>query len=161
MTRRWQEPEERKRKRKAPNMSEKLASALLHIRRGVEGGDWLIKGELRKASAREIVSSVDWDHVRRWAEGGENIPQNLQPLPRAEHREKSRKDTTEVAKGKRYGKKEAEHRERLARRASSQAVYDAIHEDIMNRPKRRSTIRSRGFPTKEERRALKERYART
>ena len=29
------------RKRKPPNMSEKLASALLHIKRGVEGDDWL------------------------------------------------------------------------------------------------------------------------
>jgi hypothetical protein len=101
------------RKRKPPNMSEKLASALLHIKRGVEGDDWLIKGDLRKASAKEICSSIDWDHVRRWAENGSNEPQNLQPLARAEHREKSRKDTTEVAKGKRYGAKEEAFRRRL------------------------------------------------
>lgn len=116
--------------RKSPNMRDKLASALLHIKRGVEGDDWLIKGDLRTASAREIVASVDFDHVRRWAEGGENIPQNLQPLPRAEHREKSRKDTTEIAKGKRYGAKEAEHRERLAAKFNGD-LGDLIKKEAM------------------------------
>lgn len=112
------------RPRKQPNMSEKLASALLHIKRGVEGDDWLVKGDLRTASAREICSSIDWDHVRRWAEGGENTPQNIQPLPRAEHREKSRNDTTEVAKGKRYGAKEEAFRARLLAKHSGDVIAD-------------------------------------
>jgi hypothetical protein len=134
-------------------MSEKLASALLHIRRGVEGDDWLIKGDLRKASAREIVSSVDFDHVRRWAEGGSNDPQNLQPLPRPEHQIKSRKDTTEVAKGKRYGAKEEAFRRRLT------AKYDGEDHFVEANKKPKPKIPSRPFPTPEEKRAIKERYA--
>jgi hypothetical protein len=135
--------------RKKPTMHEKLASALLHIRRGVEGDDWLIKGELRDASAKEICSAVDFDHVRRWAEGGSNVPQNLQPLPRAEHREKSRKDTTEVAKGKRFGKAHAEFQRKMLAK-----VYGET--DAENKPKRKAKIQSRGFPSPEERQAVKE-----
>lgn len=136
-------------KRKPPNMTEKLASALLHIRRGVDGDDWLISGELREASAREICSSVDFDHVRRWAENGDNRPQNLQPLPRAEHREKSRKDTTEVAKGKRFGSAHLEFQRRLLAKAG---------QDVDEPPpiKRKAKIQSRGFPSKQERERAKE-----
>jgi hypothetical protein len=143
-------------KRKAPNMSEKLAAALRKIKLGVEGGHWLIPEPLRsEGTAKQICSSVDFDHIRRWAEGGTNAPQNLDPMIRAEHREKSRKDTTEVAKGKRMAKKEEAHRELIERRRSSQAVYDAVYENVMNRqakPKRK--INSRPFPTKKERRAF-------
>jgi hypothetical protein len=135
--------------RKKPTMHEKLASALLHIRRGVEGDDWLIKGELRSASAKEICSSIDWDHVRRWAEGGSNDPQNLQPLQRAEHREKSRKDTTEVAKGKRFGKAHAEFQRKVLAKVFGETVE-------ADKPKRKAKIQSRGFPSPEERRAVKE-----
>jgi hypothetical protein len=130
--------------RKAPNMTEKLASALLHIRRGTEGDDWLIKGELRNASAREICSSVDFDHVRRWAENGDNRPQNLQPLPRAEHREKSRKDNTEVAKGKRFGKSHAEFQRKVLAKVFGETVET-------DKPKRKAKIQSRNTLSKEER----------
>jgi hypothetical protein len=140
--------------RKKPNMHEKLASALLHIRRGVEGDDWLIKGELRSASAKEICSSIDWDHVRRWAEGGSNDPQNLQPLERAEHREKSRKDTTEVAKGKRFGKAHAEFQRKMLAKVFGETDVET------DKPKRKAKIQSRGFPSPEERRAVKEKYER-
>jgi hypothetical protein len=136
--------------RKKPTMHEKLASALLHIRRGVEGDDWLIKGELRDASAREICSAVDFDHVRRWAEGGSNVPQNLQPLPRAEHREKTRKDITEVAKGKRFGKSHAEFQRKMLAKVFGETDAEA------DRPKRKAKIQSRGFPSPEERRSVKE-----
>ena len=139
--------------RKVPNMTEKLASALLHIRRGTEGDDWLIKGELRNASAREICSSIDFDHVRRWAENGDNRPQNLQPLPRAEHREKSRKDNTEVAKGKRFGKSHAEFQRKVLAKVFGETVET-------DKPKRKAKIQSRGFPSPEERRAVKEKYER-
>jgi hypothetical protein len=139
--------------RKKPNMHEKLASALLHIRRGVEGDDWLIKGDLRSATAKEICSAVDFDHVRRWAEGGSNDPQNLQPLQRAEHREKSRKDTTEVAKGKRFGKAHAEFQRKMLAKVYGETVET-------DKPKRKAKIQSRGFPSPEERRAVKEKYER-
>jgi hypothetical protein len=121
----------------------------LHIRRGVEGDDWLIKGELRSASAKEICSAVDFDHVRRWAEGGSNDPQNLQPLERAEHRLKSRKDTTEVAKGKRFGKSHAEFQRKMLAKVFGET-------DVETEPKRKAKIQSRGFPSPEERQAVKE-----
>lgn len=99
-------------KRKKPTLHEKLASALLHIRKG-SGDDWLVKGELREASAKEICAAIDFDHIRRWAEGGDNRPQNLQPLMRADHREKTKTDITEVAKGKRFGQAHKEFQARL------------------------------------------------
>lgn len=141
------------RKRKPPNMSEKLASALLHIRRGT-GEDWLVKGDLRKASAKEICAAMDWDHIRRWAEGGSNSPQNLQPLPRAEHREKSRKDTTEVAKGKRFGKKHAEHRDKMIVKVFGNDEPEAgSHWPLKPRPK--AKIESRNNLSKEAREAAR------
>lgn len=137
-------------RRRSPNMHEKLASALLHIRRG-EGDDWLVKGDLRSASAKEICSSIDWDHIRRWAEGGSNNPQNLQPLPRAEHREKSRKDTTEVAKGKRFGKKHEEFRQRILAKAGQ-----ATPTGEQQKPKRKAKIHSRNTLTKQARKEAKQ-----
>lgn len=135
--------------RKKPNLTEKLASALLHIRRGVEGDDWLIKGDLRNASAKEICASIEWDHVRRWAEGGDNKPQNIQPLIPIEHREKTRKDITEVAKGKRFGKAHAEFQRRLLAKAG-QEVPDAAP------PKRKAQIQSRNTLSKQERERAKQ-----
>lgn len=101
------------RPRKKPTLTEKLASALLHIRKGA-GDDWLVKGDLRNASAEAICAAIDWDHVRRWAQNGTNRPQNLQPLIRADHREKSKRDVSEIAKGKRLEAKEQAHRDRLS-----------------------------------------------
>lgn len=151
----------KRQKRKQPNMTDKLASALLHIRRGT-GDDWLVKGELRDASAKEICAAVDFDHIRRWAEDGSNEPQNLQPLIRAEHREKSRKDTTEVAKGKRFGKKHADHSERvLVKVFGSEEQEPGNHWPL--KPKRKSKINSRNTLSKEHRdgvKAWKERVAR-
>lgn len=127
------------RPRQKPNASQKIAAALLKIKIGVEGGRWLIPEPLRsEGTAAEICSAVDWDHARRHAEGGTLDPQNLFPMIRADHREKSKTDTTEVAKGKRFGAKEEEHRERLAAKADG-----VIREASKNyRP-----IRSAGFQT--------------
>lgn len=137
--------------RKQPNLTEKLASALLHIRRGVDGDDWLIKGDLRNASAKAICSAVDFDHLRRWTEGGDNRPQNLQPLPRAEHREKSNKDNTEVAKGKRFGEAHAEFQRRLLAKQEGNPLPKPTRSK-----KGYAKIQSRGFPSAEERRAVNE-----
>jgi hypothetical protein len=133
-------------KRKKPNMCEKLASALLHIRKGT-GDDWLVKGELRNASAKEICAAHDWDHIRRWAEGGSNAPQNLQPLLREDHREKSKKDNTEIAKGKRVAKKEARHQSALL-----QKMFGETSEVWDQKPKPKAKIRSRNNLTKDARR---------
>lgn len=45
------------------------------------------------------------DHIRRHAEGGEESAENLWPAHEACHAAKSRKDTSEVAKGKRVAAK--------------------------------------------------------
>jgi hypothetical protein len=107
--------------RKQPTGKDKLAAALLKIRMGVEGGNWLIPEPLRtEGTSAEICASVDFDHARRHAEGGSIEPQNLFPMMRADHREKSRKDTTEVAKGKRIGKKEEAFRNKLLAKAGAE-----------------------------------------
>lgn len=41
------------------------------------------------------------DHIRRWAEGGEDTPENLWPICRKCDEVKAPEDTSEVAKGKR------------------------------------------------------------
>lgn len=112
--------------RKKPNMSEKLAAALRKIRLGVDGERWLIPEPLRsEGSAKAICSACDFDHIRRWAEGGGNEPQNLDPMLRADHRAKTigkRGDIAEVAKGKRFGAKEAAFRARLLAKAEGREV---------------------------------------
>ena len=45
------------------------------------------------------------DHIRRHAEGGEESAENLWPAHEKCHAEKSRKDTSEIAKGKRVSDK--------------------------------------------------------
>lgn len=137
------------RPRKSPNMTEKLASALLHIRKGT-GDNWLVKGDLRNASAKEICAACDWDHIRRWAEGGTNRPQNLQPLLRADHREKSKKDNTEIAKGKRVAKKEQLHEEAVLAKVFGE-------NERLAPTRKRSKLRSAGFLPKEQRKQIKQR----
>ncbi len=150
------------RPRKRPNMTEKLASALLHIRKGT-GDDWLVKGDLRNASAKEIVAACDFDHLRRWAQGGSNAPQNLQPLIRADHREKSKRDNSEIAKGKRLEAKEQAHRDRLSGLSPEIGDRDGDITRVTYAEMRAAgrPIQSRGFATKEERRAALERKERS
>ena len=45
------------------------------------------------------------DHIRRYAEGGEDTPDNVFPICVPCHRAKSAKDTSEIAKGKRVYKR--------------------------------------------------------
>src|SRR5262245_62145870 len=49
------------------------------------------------------IRREDWeaDHIRRWADGGEDTPENVWPICIACHEKKSPKDTIEVAKRKR------------------------------------------------------------
>ena len=94
-------------------MSEELAAALLAIK--LSDGSWLIDDEelRRTGTPREIRQYVECDHTHRVAEGGLNNPQNLVFRREPEHREKSKRDTTEIAKGKRYGRKHQEFQQRL------------------------------------------------
>lgn len=143
-------------RRRAPNASEKIAAALLKIKIGVEGGRWLIPEPLRsEGTAREINASVQWDHIRRHAEDGDTRPQNIDPLPIADHRAKTvgkRGDIAEVAKGKRYGKIEAEHQARLTAKYWGAEVRG----ETKTAPK--AKIRSRGFASPEERARIRKKY---
>lgn len=124
-------------KRKRPNASEKIAAALLAIKRG---DAWLIPEPLRSTgTAKEICDSVQWDHypVAVWADG-DNRPQNLRPLPGVENLEKGAKvDTPEAAKAKRLRPEHEAFRARmLAKVGQSEmpAVADKPRAKISSRP---------------------------
>ena len=98
---------DKRRKLGRPTLTQRLAAALLQIRRGK---DWLVPEPLRsEGSAEQIVAWVEWDHypIPVWL-GGDNRPQNLQPLTKAEHMVKSSSyDTPNAAKAKRIEEKKA------------------------------------------------------
>jgi hypothetical protein len=87
-------------------MTEKLASCLCEITRG---GVHLIPDELRMSgTAKEICAAVDFDHAVPWTWTQDNRPQNLSPMLRADHREKTRKrDIKEISRVRRGLKKRA------------------------------------------------------
>jgi hypothetical protein len=89
--------------RRRPNMTEKLAACLCEIQRG---GVWLIPEPLRMTgTAKEIVAAVQWDHATPWTWTQDNRPQNLTPMARAEHAEKTRKQRPAINKVRRGVKK--------------------------------------------------------
>ena len=49
-------------RRRAPNMTEKLAATLLHLKRG--NGEPLVPADLREKSAEEICAAFDFDRLR-------------------------------------------------------------------------------------------------
>lgn len=130
-------------RRRCPNGREKTAAALLKIKIGAVGGRWLIPEPLRsQGTAKEICQAVEWDHIRRYAEGGDMSAQNLDPLLVADHKVKTNKiDKPEIAKGKRYGAKETAFRERLLAKQTG----EVIREDSKN-PKRSSFPTNRDGP---------------
>lgn len=96
-------------KRRKPTADERVAACLLQIKRG---NVWLIPEPLRSTgTARELCAYVNFDHIVPHAIGGTMKPQNLQPLPRAEHKEKTAKiDVPRIAKGKRLEKAHIAHK---------------------------------------------------
>jgi hypothetical protein len=92
--------------RRRPNMTEKLAACLCEITRG---GVPLIPEALRmNGTAKEICAAVDFDHAVPWTWTQDNRPQNLTPMLRADHREKTRtRDVKEIARVRRGLKKRA------------------------------------------------------
>jgi hypothetical protein len=107
-------------KRPHVNLTTKLASALLTIVRDDGTGNLapvIPRDEAKQMTAESIVSRFDFDHVELYALGGSIHPSNLVPRPRAEHREKSRKDTSVVAKVKRLSKDQEDFRSRVLARA--------------------------------------------
>ncbi len=98
--------------RKAPNLTIKLASALLRIKN--PDGSYLIPEPHRSSgTAEEIAGCVQWDHGVLHAHGGGIEPQNLWPMLTADHREKSRPDTSKAAKAKRISADQEAFRARM------------------------------------------------
>lgn len=68
-----------------------------------EAGRWRLTCHVCKV-AIDPIRRQDWraDHIRRWAEGGEDTPENLHPICTVcDVQGKAPHDTSEVAKGKR------------------------------------------------------------
>jgi hypothetical protein len=94
--------------RKKPNRTEQLAATLRLL--------FGIPYEHAKAmSDEQLISLFDWHHNIRVAEGGTNDHWNIEPILRAEHRERTRKiDVPEIAKNKRVASAHQEHMRRMA-----------------------------------------------
>jgi 5-methylcytosine-specific restriction endonuclease McrA len=67
-----------------------------------EAGQWRLTCHVCK-TAIDPIRRNSWrsDHIRRWAEGGEDTPENLWPICTICDAKKAPQDTREVAKGKR------------------------------------------------------------
>jgi hypothetical protein len=100
--------------RKKPNRTEQLASALLA--RGEIPYD-----DAKLMTADQLISLYEWHHNDRVAEGGSSHFSNLEPMLRAEHRERTRKiDVPGIAKNKQItAAHEAFRRRMLAKEPSA------------------------------------------
>lgn len=125
---------------RAPNMTEKLAAALLALRD--DSGERLIPhSDAKLMSASQIISLFHFDHypIRR-ADGGSCHPSNLTPRPIIEHREKTAtKDQPEMAKDRAIARSQEEFRRRVLERPCGQK-----RQPTGNFPKGRK-LQSRGF----------------
>lgn len=93
-------------RRRRPNLTEKLAAALLRL---TEGGRPLIPEPIRsEGSAADITRSVQFDHDPiPYANGGTTAPQNLTPRSIAGHQAKTAKvDIPRMSKGRRLSEKQ-------------------------------------------------------
>jgi hypothetical protein len=93
-------------RRRQPNLTEKLAAALLRL---AEGGRPLIPEPLRsEGTAQQICAAVQFDHDPiPYANGGTTAPQNLTPRSIAGHQAKTAKvDIPRMSKGKRLSEKQ-------------------------------------------------------
>ncbi len=99
-------------KRRDPNLTEKLASALAELT--WLRGDPIPIEHLRQMSAEQICSLFEWDHARRVHDGGDNHPLNLTPRFPEPHGEKTAKiDVPQIRKGQRLAAAQDEHHERM------------------------------------------------
>lgn len=103
------------------NKTERLAAALLMIKRGDE---WLIPEPLRSSGEAEaICKSVEWDHHHPHAQGGTNDPQNMRPMTKDDHAAKTRRDVSKIARDKRLTKKHEEARRKMLARETGDLEY--------------------------------------
>lgn len=141
------------RKRKAIPLSEQLASALACLLPQAQ------RDELRHARvpAKAVRALFEMDHLVLFAHGGRDTWENIDPKLKADHREKSRRDTSIAAKVKRLQRKNGlppsvlamaeviDRQPRQPRRAGRGAF--SVSGPTKARPKRR--IASRPFPKKQ------------
>lgn len=76
-----------------------------HRHDGPMGAGRYLTCHVCKAPIDVVKNPSAWqaDHIRRWAEDGEDTAENLWPICLPCHAPKSANDTTEIAKGKRQG----------------------------------------------------------
>jgi hypothetical protein len=96
----------------------KLAAALLHMRRATPDGRWELiipHSAAVHMTADQIISKFHFDHCPiPHSQGGPDEPWNLDPVPAADHREKTAKiDIPQIAKTKRLSKEHEEFRKRM------------------------------------------------
>lgn len=125
--------------RRAPNASEKIAAALLQIKRG--DGSWLIPEPLRSSGdTKAICSAVQWDHGVPHAIGGGTDPGNMRPMTPQDHAQKTKRDVASIAKGKRLAKAQEEFRARLLGKTAGSETEPSGSEGSRSAP-----MKSRGF----------------
>jgi hypothetical protein len=126
-------------KRQQPNLTTKLASALLQIKG--EDGQPLIDWEHAKLmSSTQIVSLFQFDHYPiRHEAGGPAEAWNLVPRLIVAHREKTKKDVGEIAKIRRISR---EHEDFVKRLLTPRQDRKPKRSKWPKRPMGRSTKRS-------------------
>lgn len=123
-------------KRKHPNMSEKLASALLEVQR--LRGDPIPREHAKAMSAQMICSLYQFDHDAGYAcHGTDNHPTKLTPLLRPEHREKTAKiDQPAIAKCARLTPEHEDFQKRVLAKKTGQG--DPEYLEVMKATARQS-----------------------
>ncbi len=78
-----------------------------------------VRNDLRRRRKRAlaVITLFDMDHIVLHSQGGLDLWWNLDPKLREEHRTKSRRDTSIVAKSKRLAKEHEEFRLRILAKA--------------------------------------------
>ena len=128
-------PDRHELKRKHLSLRTKLASALLAL------GDVPYK-DAKQLSEDQVLSLYQWDHGQLAALDGPDVFWNLTPRLIAPHREKSRKDTSIVAKVRRV---ESRWQDFTAKMAQPDKGQSEPHRGKPKRPwpKRKFPVRSK------------------
>lgn len=128
--------------------------------------------EMQHACGKPLgrLSETQFDHIKRCEIEPDNSPENCRPLCLACHDLKTNgrkhnragSDKHNIAKSRRLTDAEALHRDRLSGIAPEIGDRDGDITRVTYAEMRAAgrPIQSRGFPTKEERRAVKERFSR-
>lgn len=99
----------------------------------------------------------EWDHNIPVAHGGPDDWWNLDPKLRADHREKTRRDISVIAKTKRIRQAEAAHAERMAELGKAVAERFVRDAEILRTFRAKRRWPSRSFPKGRKLRQLNQR----